>query len=238
MVSKEYTPKGNVLIVSDDTEVSVALTTALSNSGYVCTSTTGMDDTLSAFSVLEYDAVLINVTSSDGDSIELTKTIRTEYPHTAIIMITSRDRISAAMTAIEMGADDYLIKPFDVTEVLARIECVLLKKKGSENESIVCRVINGELVLDCKARRVILAGGKLKLTDTEFRLLFELVSNAGKVMEYAKLLVKVWGVQYQGSREYLYTYIRLLRRIIEPDPRRPVHIITIPRVGYRFDCLP
>lgn len=105
------------------------------------------------------------------------------------------------------------------------------------NEFIICKLIHGDLVLDCKSRRVILAGKELKLTDTEFRLLFELVSNAGKVMEYTKLLHTLWGAKYKEEKNYLHTYVRYLRKKIELEPDNPRHIVNIPRVGYRFDCI-
>lgn len=201
MVSKEYTPKGNVLIVSDDTEVSVALTTALSNSGYSCNLTTCADDTLSLLSALAYDAILINVTSSDGNSIELTKTIRAKCPQTAIIMIASKDNISNAVLAMESGAHDYVIKPFDTTEVIARIEWAILRTRSGE--TIFCKTARGILMVDYEARRMRLAGKDLRFTDIEFRLLLELMLHAGIVLEYDELLTRVWGTQYQGSREYL-----------------------------------
>jgi len=105
------------------------------------------------------------------------------------------------------------------------------------NKFIICKLFHGDLVLDYKSRRVTLAEEELKLTDTEFRLLFELVSNAGKVMGYDELLGKVWSKEYLDEKGYLYTYIRRLRKQIETDPHHPVHIISISRVGYRFDCI-
>jgi two-component system KDP operon response regulator KdpE len=102
---------------------------------------------------------------------------------------------------------------------------------------IECKILQGELLVDFEVRQVTLAGKEVSLTETEFRLLWELVSNAGKVMTYSELLSNVWGKDYMEATNYVQNYIRLLRAKIEPSPDNPRHIINIPRVGYRFDCL-
>ncbi len=236
MVSKEYTTRGNVLIVSDDHEASITLANFLRNSGYFCNPTTCANDALSVLSTLECDVILYDLSSRDGNSIELLKTVRAKYPQTAIIMITRKDSISSAVVAMESGAHDYVIEPFDTTEVLARIEWAILRTRSEK--IIFCKTARGILVVDCEARRISLAGKDLRLTDIEFRLLLELVQNAGIVLEYDELLTRVWGREYRGERGYLYDYIKRLRNQIEFNPYHPTHIITVPRVGYRFDCVP
>lgn len=238
MVSKEYTTRGNMLIVSDDAEANGTLVTALRNSEYFCTLTSNAPDTLSTLSALVYDVVLIDNALTGENNSELPKIVRTKYPNTAIILITNKGNIKGAATAMESGASDYVIKPFDITEVMARIECAILRNSANGKEVTTCQTTKGELVVDRKSIRMTLAGKEIKLTDTEFRLLLELVQNAGKVLKYDELLTRVWGRVYRGERGYLYDYVNHLRNQIELDPHHPMHIITVPRVGYRFDCVP
>jgi two-component system KDP operon response regulator KdpE len=106
-----------------------------------------------------------------------------------------------------------------------------------EDKPTICKVSKGNLEIDYQARRMILAGRDIRLTDIEFRLLWELVSNEGKAITYAELLTKIWGADYQHEKGYIHTYIRFLRKKIEAEPDNPKHLINIPRVGYRFDCL-
>ncbi|HEX9896906.1 MAG TPA: response regulator transcription factor [Dehalococcoidales bacterium] len=234
MANAEHSEKGNVLIVSDDNEVITKLVPALHSSGYVCSLATCADEALSALSSLPHDVILIDLSIENGYG--LAKSIREKYPHAVIITISTPETISSAAGTLESGADDYLLKPIVIPEALARIECVLLKHKQIE-KAIVCKTIKGELMIDCKARRASLAGKDIRLTDTEFRLLWELVRNKGKAITYGELLARVWGTDYQEEKDYLYTYVRSLRLKIESEPDNPQHIINIPRVGYRFDCL-
>ena len=110
-------------------------------------------------------------------------------------------------------------------------------RHGQDEKTIICKTTNGLLVIDYQARRVILAGKEIRLTDTEFRLLWELVSNEGKAITYGELLTKIWGTKYREEKGYVHTYIWFLQLKIESDPNNPKHLINIPRVGYRFDCL-
>jgi len=110
-------------------------------------------------------------------------------------------------------------------------------KHEPEEKSIACKPTNGLLVIDYYARRASLAGKEIRLTDIEFRLLWELVSNEGKAIPYSELLTGVWGADYKRETNYLHNYIRFLRAKIESDPNHPQHLINIPRVGYRFDRL-
>jgi DNA-binding response OmpR family regulator len=234
MVDVERSAMGNVLIVSDDNEVITKLAPALHSAGYVCSLATHKQNKFSTLSLLLYDLILIDLSIENGYG--LAKSIREKYPHAVIITISSPETISSAAGTLELGANDYMLKPIVVPDALARIERVLLKHKQIE-KAIVCETTKGELMIDCKARRASLAGIELRLTDTEFRLLWELVQNVGKVLEYDELIDRVWGNEYQGERNYLYDYIKRLRKQIESNPHNPKHIITVPRVGYRFDCI-
>lgn len=110
-------------------------------------------------------------------------------------------------------------------------------RHGQDEKTIIFKTTNGLLVIDYYARRASLAGKEIRLTDIEFRLLWELVSKEGKAIPYSELLTKIWGADYQKEKGYVHTYIRFLRKKIEADPDNPKHFINIPRVGYRFDCV-
>jgi len=110
-------------------------------------------------------------------------------------------------------------------------------RHGQDEKTIICKTTNGLLVIDYYARRASLAGKEIRLTDIEFRLLWELVSKEGKAIPYRELLISVWGAEYKGETNYLHNYVRFLRAKIESDPNHPQHLVNIPRVGYRFDCL-
>ncbi len=110
-------------------------------------------------------------------------------------------------------------------------------KHEPEEKSIICKTTNGLLVIDYYSRRASLADKDIRLTNIKFRLLWELVSNEGKAISYGELLTKIWGTKYHQEKSYVHTYIWFLRLKIESDPNNPKHLINIPRVGYRFDCL-
>jgi two-component system KDP operon response regulator KdpE len=157
-------------------------------------------------------------------------------------MLSGRTDYADKALCLELGADDYITKPFNTIELAARIGAVLRRFQRASPESnkqmkIECKILQGELLVDFEVRQVTLAGKEVSLTETEFKLLWELVSNAGKVMTYSELLSNVWGKDYMEATNYVQNYIRLLRAKIEPSPDNPRHIINIPRVGYRFDCL-
>jgi two-component system KDP operon response regulator KdpE len=151
-----------------------------------------------------------------------------------IIVLTALDAESDKVAAFELGADDYLTKPFGVVELMARIQAVLRRTSWTtvEPDSGVRRY--GDLEIDLEGRLVYLNGTKVPLSPTEFTLLEHLVTNANKVLSHRTLLKKVWGAEYGDEAEYLRVYMGRLRRKLEIDPASPRHFLTEPGVGYRF----
>jgi len=133
-----------------------------------------------------------------------------------------------------LGADDYLTKPFGASGLISRVRAVLRRNKASATIPTQPSFASGDLEINFAQRRVAVAGIELKLTPTEYALLQELVLNAGKVLTHTHLLDKVWGLEYREDTQYLHVFVRRLRAKLEPDPTDPRYIVTTPGVGYQF----
>jgi two-component system KDP operon response regulator KdpE len=149
-----------------------------------------------------------------------------------ILVLSARGDERDKVAALDLGADDYLTKPFGVNELLARIRAALRRAVGARGPSAVVEA--GALRVDFDRRQVTLDGAEVRLTPTEFELLKVLVANAGRVLTHGYLLRTVWGPEYEGESQLLRVFIGQLRRKVERDPSRPQHILTDPGVGYRF----
>jgi two-component system KDP operon response regulator KdpE len=149
-----------------------------------------------------------------------------------ILVLSARGDERDKVAALDLGADDYLTKPFGVNELLARIRAALRRAVGARGPSAVVEA--GALRVDFDRRQVTLDGAEVRLTPTEFDLLKVLVANAGRVLTHGYLLRTVWGPEYEGESQLLRVFIGQLRRKVERDPSRPQHILTDPGVGYRF----
>jgi two-component system KDP operon response regulator KdpE len=179
------------------------------------------------------DVVLLDIAMPGLDGFETLRRIR-EFSDVPVLMLTARDSVVDKVKGLELGADDYVTKPFDHLELLARIKAVLrrldMPAPVSRAPSFTCH----ELTMDFASRQVRLRGELVPLTVTEYKLLYHLVRNAGHVLPHATLLAKVWGREYREEVEYVRVYIRRLRRKIEDNPDDPYYILTERGVGYRF----
>jgi two-component system KDP operon response regulator KdpE len=150
-------------------------------------------------------------------------------------MLSARGDEKDKVTCLELGADDYLTKPFSIKELMSRIKAVLRRTEAIGTTPTQSSFTAGALEINFAQRRVTVTGKEVKLTPTEFSLLQELVLNAGKVLTHTHLLNKVWGMEYREEREYLRVFIRRLRAKLGRDPTAPQHIINVPAVGYKFE---
>lgn len=222
-----------ILVVEDDRNIVDLLRSNLLARGFsVIVSTTGAD----AIELLEReqpDLALVDLMLPRADGMELCRELRARSA-LGIIVVSARGGESDKVRALNLGADDYLIKPFGIEELLARIHATLRRSRPAPIVEGTPTVIEaGAVTIDLDAQSVLLNGERVHLTPTEFALLRELALEAGKVVPHARLLRRVWGPGYATETEYTRVYVRRLRAKLEP-PGAPALIVTEPRVGYRF----
>lgn len=179
------------------------------------------------------DVVILDVMMPDLDGFEVLKMIR-EISNVPVIMLTAKGEEDDRVRGLELGADDYVTKPFSPRELVSRVRAVLRRTEASGFSSKEVYEIDNRLKIDFGRREVWVDGKLVKLRPTEYRLLYHLVQNAGWVMTYDQLLSKVWGYEYRDEPHYVRLYINYLRQKLEKDPANPKYILTERGVGYRF----
>jgi two-component system KDP operon response regulator KdpE len=220
-----------VLIVDDEPPIRQFLRSALVNAGYRVDEATTAKQALSLSSQSPPDLVLLDLGLPDLDGQEVLRDLR-QWLNAPIIVLSARDQEAQKVTALDNGADDYLTKPFNTAELLARIRVALRHaNRGPADDSSLFE--HGELKVDMSARRVFSNGAEVHLTPIEYKLLTTLIQNAGKVLTHRFLLKEVWGPQQVQDTHYLRVYMAGLRRKIETDPAQPIHLLTEQGVGYR-----
>lgn len=221
-----------ILVVDDDPGILSLIKTNLQARGYrVLTASTG-PESISAATLNDPDLVILDLLMPDVDGMEVTRALR-DRSTVPIVVLSALQQDVTKVRALELGADDYLTKPFSVEELLARVRAVLRRAKGRPAPPRAV-VRGGDLEIDFPRSLVRVRGSPVHLTPTERRLLEEFASHPGKILSHSTLLSRVWGQEYQNEAQYLRVYIRRLRRKIERDPDHPEYILTEPRVGYRF----
>jgi two-component system KDP operon response regulator KdpE len=179
------------------------------------------------------DVVILDVMMPNMDGFETLHELR-KFSDVPVIMLTVRDEEEDRIRGLELGADDYLSKPFSPRELVSRIKAVLRRAEMAPSMHKALLKIDDGLSIDFARREVIVRGKRVKLRPTEWRLLYHLVSNAGWVMSHEVLLSKVWGPEYRDAHHYVRLYITYLRQKIEEDPSHPKYILTERGMGYRF----
>jgi DNA-binding response OmpR family regulator len=179
------------------------------------------------------DIVLLDVMLPDIDGYEVLKLIR-QHNSTPVIMLTARGEEDDRIRGLELGADDYITKPFSPRELVSRIKAVLRRSEAGGIISKEIIKVDDRLTMDFGRHEILLEGKPVQLRPTEYRLLYHLAMNAGWVQTYDTLLAKVWGYEYQDEPHYVRLYVNYLRQKLEKDPANPVYILTERGVGYRF----
>ena len=225
--------KLSILLVDDDSQLIRLVRANLEPVGYRVLVAM---DARSALEIVDRempDLMVLDIMLPEIDGYELCRRIR-EFSDIPIIMLTAKVEDTDKVTGLKLGADDYMTKPFNVQELLARIEAVLRRTRATDEITGPRTFTAGDISVDFVQRRVTVRGQEVALTLTEYKLLSQLVSNAGRVMLHGELLTRVWGPGYQDELEYLRAYIRHLRQKIEENPHQPKYILSKPGMGYIF----
>ncbi len=222
-----------ILVVDDESAIRRALRPPLIELGFQVIDVSRGEEALQMLRAGGFDVVLLDVNMPGIGGIETLRRIRAFAPRLPILMLTVRDAEEEKVEALELGADDYVTKPFSMRELIARIRTAVRRARApirAEDTPIEI----GELRLDPVKRKVAKRGQQVHLTRKEFDILYCLMSHAGRVITYARLLTAVWGADCREEVEYLRTFVRQLRKKIEDDPANPVYLLTDVYVGYRF----
>ena len=221
-----------VLVVDDERSIRRFLKASLGSQFVILEATNG-EEALTAAATEHPDIIILDLGLPDMDGVEGTRRLR-EWTQIPIIIVSVREQELDKIAALDAGADDYLTKPFGVGELIARLRVALRRSAQIDMEPVFT---TGKLVIDLNQREVRLNDQILALTPTEYDLLRTLAKHAGKVLTHNQLLRSVWGTAYESETHMLQVNISNLRRKIEPDPSRPIYIVTEPGVGYRLKII-
>lgn len=221
-----------VLLVEDDESLRKALAYNLEKEGYKVEQTGDGAQALTMAREQSPDLIVLDVMLHSLDGLSVCRILRKES-EVPIVMLTARDSEVDRIVGLELGADDYIVKPFSLGEFLARIRAIL--RRSPKSRTVTDQLESGDLMLDLIARRAFRDGNELKLTHKEFDLLASLMRNKGAVLSRDLLLEKVWGYEYSGETKTVDVHVRWLREKIEDDPSQPKRIVTVRGVGYRFE---
>jgi len=223
-----------VLVVDDEKTLRDFVRRNLEVRGYeVLTASNGLE-AIAIFNTNKIDLVILDMMMPRMDGLETTRRIR-QSSTVPVVILTALDEENDKIHALDLGADDYLTKPFGVGELLARIKAVLRRSQWTDSPTRQGRITQGLIIVDLEQHKVTVRGEIIKLTPTEFNLLVYLMEHASKVLPHKAILKNVWGPEYGEETEYLRVYMGNLRQKIEPDPSHPTCILTERGIGYRFD---
>lgn len=224
----------NILVVDDDIPSAKLTSYLLEEAGY---RVLRAHDATSIMQVIEQhnpDLILLDIMMPKIDGFEVCRQIR-RNSDVPIIFLSARSQLQDRVMGLQIGGDDYLVKPFEPSELLARVEAVL-RRRNADMLNTSTRLSQGNITLDPVEHKVIFTDGRVvELTPLEFRLLYYLMKNAGRIVNVTQILSKVWGYDYEGESNLVAVYIRRLRTKVEEDPDHPRHVITVRNLGYKFE---
>ena len=227
-------PQGaKIMVVEDDAHIRRLLTATMQRAGHAVVAAADARAALSLLDIEKPDVVLLDLGLPDRDGLELIEPVRRRSAAT-LIVVSARDDSAEKVAALDLGADDYLTKPFDTEELLARIRTALRHRRGRAADDAPAIVEVGEVRIDLDRRRVERAGIAVHLTPKEYAVLAELARCPDRVLSHAQLLKAVWGPAHEDRVEYLRIAVRGLRQKLESDPARPRLIVNELAVGYRL----
>ncbi len=225
----------HILVVDDDTLLRRSLSLQLEQAGYRASTAVSAEDALALARRDPPDLILLDVGLPGMDGLEALRQFQREMEAVPVIFVTARRRELDTILGLELGADDYITKPFNPDVLLAHIKAVLRRStRQSSPPPKPEPLVVGDLVIDPAARTVTIAGEPIELTVKEFDLLHALALEADKVIPIDDLIARVWGAEFLGEPQTVYVYVRWLRDKIEADPQNPKRIINIRGVGYKL----
>lgn len=222
-----------ILIVEDDRSLLKFLSANLHARDYDVLAAVDGQEALVQVEKEMPDLILLDINLPKLDGIEVCRRLR-EWTTVPIVMISARGQESDKVACLDIGADDYITKPFGVEELIARVRATLRRVGSSRPKEAQPTFISGCFEYNFSDGKVMVAGKEIALTKLEYEILGELVKNTGKILTHSMLLGRVWGPEYADAREYLHVIIYRLRKKLEPKPAKPSYIITVPGIGYRF----
>lgn len=222
---------GYILIVDDDMDILSVLRANLELHGFTVKTSQNWTSAERELSVSVPDLLILDIMLPDSNGVEICRLLRGRFPDLPIMMLTAKDKVSDKVIGLESGADDYIVKPFETLELIARIRACLRRTRHDLSE----RIVIDDLVIDLKRRVVTLKGKDLVLTPKEYDLLSYLVSHRGEVLTRENIRKHLWKESsiYSWSR-VIDVHIQHLRQKIEKNPSKPAYILTVPGVGYKF----
>ncbi|MBT3337311.1 MAG: response regulator transcription factor [Anaerolineae bacterium] len=220
-----------ILVVDDEIRYQRLLDANLRTDGYdVVTASNGVE-AIEIFSSQPIDLILLDVMMPKLNGFEACQRIR-EYSNVPIVMLTAKGDEQDRVRGLDLGADDYLVKPFSATELLARVRAVLRRAEVSTNITQARYFTHGDIRIDFARAEVWRGSDPIQLSATEYRLLLQFIHNVGKIVSAEELLTSIWGPEYRTEKEVLWVSIARLRQKIEKEPHSPVHIVTRTGLGY------
>lgn len=220
-----------ILVVDDEPQIRRLLKVSLCVHGYEVTEAINAEVGLAMITQVRPDLIILDLGLPDLDGIDVLTKVR-ENSKVPVVVLTAREHENDKILAFDLGADDYVTKPFGMGELLARIRNALRHYNDADNDDEILRF--GNITIDQENREVRVDGSLVKLTPTEYQLLTLLAQNKGKILTHHQLLTSIWGPYSDSNSHYLRIYIGQLRKKLEQDPSEPVHIINEPGVGYRL----
>ncbi|NWF80713.1 MAG: response regulator transcription factor [Chloroflexi bacterium] len=232
-IAEEPQAPRRILVADDDPSIAELIQITLKDPRYELTSVSNGLDALKAFEHQPFDVVILDVMMPYVDGFEACQRIR-EQSDVPIVILTSRDGTDDIVHGFELGADDYITKPFKTVELIARVEAILRRVEGYKARRAPPIVRVGPLEIDEPRHRVTVRGQEVNLTPMEFELLYFLAANAGQVFDRETLFREVWGYEYVGETNLVDVCVRRLREKVETVPSRPQLIVTVRGVGYKL----
>jgi two-component system KDP operon response regulator KdpE len=230
VVRKQSVKKCRLLVVDDEIRIQNFIRSNLRTLGYEVVTASNGPEALKQFHASQPDLVLLDILMPEMSGIDVLKELR-GFSTVPVIFLSAKGSVRDKIAGLEMGADDYISKPFNPEELVSRIEAVMRRFKPDEPK-IPEKLSLGDITIDFKAHKVMVRGNKIYLTRIEWLLLSELALNADRLMTYEELLIRVWGIEYRDDIQFLRTWISRIRKKIEEKPDEPQIIVTAPKMGY------